>query len=246
METCVYTISNDSFKGDPTMSIIKQILTDFYYCTNIPIRFLDDNLKQVDSMGHIVSDIPKFEIDDLKPNSIRETITDDFRHYIVLPFNETSHQTGYFLIGAYQSVNEKNNDLPYKPSHLTPYFEKLFISIIKKNIASIAHSNPHISKGIKYIHDNYNQPINLHMLCDYLNLNTCYFCVLFKNETNMTFSQYLNKIRINESKVLLETTNDSIIDISLAVGFNNHNHFSATFKKFTGITPTNYRNQLKK
>jgi len=227
------------------MSIIKQILTDFYYCTHIPIQFLDDNLKQIDSVGQVTVDIPIFETDRLNPNATTAITADDTCSYIVLPFNETSHQTGYFLIGAYQSIDENDPKIPYKPKHLTHYFEELFISIIKRNIASKAESNPHIAKGIKYIHENYNQSINLHTLCDHLNLNTCYFCVLFKNQTNMTFSQYLNKVRINESKKLLETTSDSIIDISLTVGFNNHNHFSATFKKLTGVTPTAYKNQLK-
>ena len=228
------------------MSIIKQILTDFYYCTHIPIQFLDDNLKQVDSMGAMMADVPPFATDRLNPNAPTAITTDDAYHYIVLSFNETSHQTGYFLIGFYQSEHMDNPEFPYKPKHLTPYFEELIISIIKRNIASTVESNPHIAKGIEYIHENYNKSINLHMLCDYLNLNTCYFCVLFKNQTNMTFSQYLNKMRITESKKLLETTGDSIIDISLAVGFNNHNHFSATFKKLTGMTPTAYKNQLKK
>ena len=228
------------------MSIIKQILADFYYCTHIPIQFLDDNLQQVDFMGHIATKLPTLETEILSLGITTVITTDDACHYIVLPFNEMSHQTGYFLIGAYQSMHKKNSELPYKPSHLTPYFEELFISIIKKNIANTLESNPHIAKGIKYIHENYHQAINLHMLCDYLNLNACYFCVLFKNQTNMTFSQYLNKVRINESKRLLETTNDSIIDVSLSVGFNNHTHFSATFKKLTGMTPTSYRNQLKK
>lgn len=227
------------------MSIIKQILTDFYYCTHIPIQFLDDDLKQVDFMGYVATSIPDFKTEHLKQSVTKAITTDDAYHYIILPFNETLHQMGYFLVGAYQSVNETGSEIPYKPSHLTSYFEELLISIIKKNIASTAQSNPHIAKGIEYIHKNYNQAINLHLVCDYLKLNTCYFCVLFKNQTKMTFSQYLNKVRINESKILLEATNDSIIDISLAVGFNNHNHFSATFKKLTGVTPTLYRNEVK-
>jgi len=228
------------------MSIIKQILTDFYYCTSIPIQFLDDNFKQVDFMGDITNDILNFATKNLNSNTTTSFTTDNARHYIVLPFNEPSHQNGYFIIGAYQSLNESDSELPYKPCHLTPYFEELFISIVKKNIAITMESNPHIAKGIKYIHENYHRSINLHMLCEHLNLNTCYFCVLFKNQTKMTFSQYLNKVRINESKKLLETTSDSIIDVSLSVGFNNHNHFSATFKKLTGVTPTVFRNQLKK
>jgi len=228
------------------MSIINQILADFNYCTNLPIQFLDDNLTQVDSRGAAPVKIPAFATDDLNPNLATAFTTDGSCHYIVLPFNETSHQTGYFVIGAYQSANENTTELPYKPCHLTPYFEELLISIVKKNLAITMEANPHIAKGIKYIHENYHKSINLQTLCDHLNLNTCYFCVLFKNQTNMTFSQYLNKIRIDESKKLLETTADSIIDISLSVGFNNHNHFSATFKKLTGVTPTVYRNQIKK
>ena len=227
------------------MSIIKQILADFYYCTHIPIQFLDEDLQQVNFMGHIATELPILNTQTLSPSTTTVITADDSCHYIVLPFNEMSHQTGYFLLGPYQSENVNDTELIFKPSHLTPYFEALFISIIKKNIANAVESNPHIAKGIKYIHENYQQSINLHMLCDYLNLNACYFCVLFKNQTNMTFSQYLNKVRINESKKLLELTNDSIIDVSLAVGFNNHTHFSATFKKLTGVTPTSYRNQLK-
>jgi YesN/AraC family two-component response regulator len=227
------------------MDIIKQILSDFYHCTNLGIQFLDDDLTPIISMGNIPTKLPNIVSENLNPNTTTEITIDGSIHYIVLPFNETSQKTGYFLIGAYQSESEENNEIPFKPGHLTSYFEALIISIIKKNIASQVKSNPHIAKGIDYIHENYHKSINLHMLSDYLNLNTCYFCVLFKNQTNLTFNQYLNKIRINESKKLLETTNDSIIDISLAVGFNNHNHFSATFKKLTGLTPTAYKNQLK-
>jgi len=227
------------------MSIIKQILSDFHHTTHLPIQFLDDQLKQIDLMGQPSVNVPAFEIDSLNLNAIAGFTTEEEHHYIILPFNESSHQTGYFLIGAYQSTSE-NSDITYRPHHLTPYFKELLVSIVKKNIALTVEANPHIAKGIQYIHEHYHESINLPQLCDYLNLNMCYFCVLFKNQTSMTFSQYLNKIRINESKKLLEETDASIIDISLSVGFNNHNHFSATFKKLTGMTPTQYRNQLKK
>jgi len=227
------------------MSIINQILSDFYHCTHLPIQFLDEQLKQVDFMGQPSLDIPAFEMKGLTLNAITSFTTDDAHHYIILPFNESSHQTGFFLIGAYQSL-QVDDKISYRPQHLTTYFEELLISIVKKNIMNTTEANPHISKGIQYIHDHYHESISLPQLCDYLNLNMCYFCVLFKNQTTMTFSQYLNRVRINESKKLLEETDDSIIDISLSVGFNNHNHFSATFKKLAGMTPTQYRNQLKK
>ena len=223
--------------------MISRILNDFYHITHITSQFLDENLKSVEIKGSFFG-LPEVYFEKLSLNATT-VIKKDECNYIILPFNETSHQRGYFIIGPFQSINEENNPIPYKPDHLTPYLEDLFISIVKKNIANATESNPHIAKGIKYIHENYHEAINLHTVCEFLNLNTCYFCVLFKNQTNMTFSKYLNKLRINESKKLLATTADSIIDISLAVGFNNHNHFSATFKKLTGVTPSVYRNELK-
>jgi len=220
------------------MSIIQQILSDFYACTSLPIQFLDESLTPVATAGP-VAETPKFTTDELKPNrtkALRAAGTGQHSpQYIVLPFNETSHQKGFFLIGPYA-----------KPEYLTAHFEELLIAIVKRNIANTLEENPHIVKGIKYIHENFAEPINLLQLSDHLGLNNCYFCVLFKNQTGMTFSQYLNKVRITESKKLLETTADSIIDISLAVGFNNHNHFSATFKKLTGVTPSEYRTDVKK
>lgn len=219
------------------MSIIQQILNDFYDCTNLPIQFLDESLTPVATAG-LVTNVPEFATDGLKPNRTKAFTTAgtsaDSSQYIVLAMSETSYQKGFFLIGPYK-----------KPGHLTSHFEELLIAIVKRNIANTLTENPHITKGIKYIHENFAEPINLLQLCEYLGLNNCYFCVLFKNQTGMTFSKYLNKVRIIESKKLLKTSTDSIIDISLAVGFNNHNHFSATFKKLTGMTPTEYRIDVK-
>lgn len=219
------------------MSIIIKIITDFHDCTNLPIQFLDEALTPIATAG-LMSNVPQFTTDNLKPNRTKTFTTAgtgiNSARYIVLPFNETSHQKGFFLIGPSE-----------KPEHLTEHFEELLIAIVKRNIANTTIDNPHIAKGIKYIHEHFAEAINLMQLCDYLGLNNCYFCVLFKNQTGMTFSQYLNRVRITQSKKLLETTTDSIIDISLAVGFNNHNHFSATFKKLTSVTPTEYRNKVK-
>lgn len=228
------------------MGIVTQILADFHHTTHLPIQFLNRDFKLVEALGKQLETIPDFDPDQLKPSATTAILTAEAYRYIVLSFNETSHEIGYFLIGPYQSEDPKETKVTHRPERLTPYFEELLISVVTRNISGSVKSNPHIEKGLAYIHENYHQSINLHTLCEHLNLNACYFCVLFKNQTQMTFSQYLNRMRINESKKRLETTSDSIIDVSLAVGFNNHNHFSATFKKLTGMTPTAYRQQFKK
>jgi AraC-like DNA-binding protein len=58
-----------------------------------------------------------------------------------------------------------------------------------------------------------------------------------------TFVEYITYIRIQNSINLLVSTDLQIIDICLQSGFNNIGHFNKMFKRFTGITPSEYRKQ---
>jgi len=64
---------------------------------------------------------------------------------------------------------------------------------------------------------------------------------MFKKETGQTFINYLNNYKIEKSKNLLENTNMTLLDISLEVGFNNQSYYSTIFKKYTNMTPLEYR-----
>jgi AraC-like DNA-binding protein len=58
---------------------------------------------------------------------------------------------------------------------------------------------------------------------------------------NMNFRQYLNDLRIRESKRLLAQTDKNISEIAFAVGYNNIPHFNRVFKEAVGSSPTDYR-----
>ena len=64
---------------------------------------------------------------------------------------------------------------------------------------------------------------------------------LFKKETGLTFTNYVNEIRVEKSKRQLLKDNRSILDIALSVGFTNQNYFAITFKKHTEMTPMEFR-----
>ena len=64
---------------------------------------------------------------------------------------------------------------------------------------------------------------------------------MFKKETGQTFINYLNNYKIERSKDLLKNTNKTLLDISLEVGFNNQSYYSTIFKKYTNMTPQEYR-----
>lgn len=102
-------------------------------------------------------------------------------------------------------------------------------------------SNSYFLKIMKYINTYYNENITLTDVAKVVNLNPNYISQVFKKSTGTTFSRYLTDLRINHAKKLLDTTNISINDISQQAGFNDYFYFLKTFKKYTGQTPSEYR-----
>lgn len=103
--------------------------------------------------------------------------------------------------------------------------------------------NSYFLKIIKYINTYYSQNISLKDVAKVVNLNPNYISQVFKKSAGTTFSHYLTNLRITQAEKLLTTTNFSINEISLQSGFNDYFYFSKVFKKCTGKTPSEYRNQ---
>ena len=72
-------------------------------------------------------------------------------------------------------------------------------------------------------------------------MSQIHFSTVFAHETWMTFTQYLNALRIGKAKELLEATDMRSSQISQEVGYNDSHYFSYLFKKTTGATPSEYR-----
>lgn len=101
----------------------------------------------------------------------------------------------------------------------------------------------HVGKAVRYIRENYKYPISLSSAAKYLKLNKCYFCNMFREETGQRFSDYLNGFRIFKSRELLLATDHSMVEIASMVGFNSQNYFNIAFKKYTGMSPLQYKNK---
>lgn len=102
-------------------------------------------------------------------------------------------------------------------------------------------NNEIIKKAIGYIYEHFNTPLTLEETAASVHLHPSYFSSLFKQSTGSSFKEYLNMVRIEESKRLLSNTDYSIIDVAVAVGFEDQSYFSEVFKKYTGLTPKQYR-----
>lgn len=102
-------------------------------------------------------------------------------------------------------------------------------------------NNDVIRRAISYISKNYQTNITLNDVAKHVHLNPAYFSTIFKQSCGSSFKEYLNMVRIEESKRLLANTDYSVIDIAVATGFEDQSYFSKVFKKYTGLTPKQYR-----
>lgn len=107
--------------------------------------------------------------------------------------------------------------------------------------ASTKHSDA-ILKAKKYIADNFANPdISLQTVAKEIALSPNHFSAVFSQECGTTFIAYLTKVRVEQAKKMLRTTNKKSSDICYDVGFCDPHYFSFIFKKTTGMSPKNYR-----
>lgn len=123
------------------------------------------------------------------------------------------------------------------------YYARMMASI-KQQITGGAYSR-HITKALQFISEQYAANISLDITAQTLNLNASYLSRLFKEETQMTFTEYLNKIRIQSSCMLMESGHLTLKQISSEVGFISYTYFFKVFKSFTGMTPQAFMDQRK-
>jgi AraC-like DNA-binding protein len=93
----------------------------------------------------------------------------------------------------------------------------------------------------KYIEENCTGEISLEKVSKLFYIDKYYLSRLFKETTGFTFKEYLILQRISKAKERLFYTNDTVTKVGSDSGFNNVNHFIRIFKKYTGITPLQYR-----
>ena len=106
--------------------------------------------------------------------------------------------------------------------------------------------NPKYSEPIRrccnYIEMNLDRNIRAQELADLIGYSVTYFTRRFRAETGFGISDYVKAARIERAKILLETSDSSVQEISDKLGFTTRNYFTRCFREVTGKTPMEYRN----
>ena len=100
---------------------------------------------------------------------------------------------------------------------------------------------PSVQKSIRYIAENFKDPITLADLAAAVHLSPAYLSDIFSKTCNCTFKAYLTDFRLGYAKQLLQNTDATVTQIAAQSGFQTLPHFLRTFKEKMGITPLQFR-----
>lgn len=101
-----------------------------------------------------------------------------------------------------------------------------------------------VAKAKQYIDQNFQKDISLDDVSKKVNISPYYFSKVFKEKTGENFIEYLTKKRMESAKELLIKPELSIKEICIIAGYSDPNYFSRIFKKYEGVTPSEYRESL--
>jgi len=102
--------------------------------------------------------------------------------------------------------------------------------------------DPIISAVLEYINQHYAEPhLGVSDMAAHVALSANYLSVYFRKITGSSPYHYLLQTRMQHARQLLATSNLTVAEIAAAVGFTSPYHFSATFKRLNGVTPTAFR-----
>jgi len=120
----------------------------------------------------------------------------------------------------------------------------------KKEISSIAGKyrptkslpvSNRLGKVMKHVEENYRKKIMVKDVARLVGLSEPAFFTFFKKAMGLSFTSYVNEVRIREASRLLCETNDTVAGIAYTTGFNTPYYFNEMFKQRKGMTPGEYR-----
>jgi len=98
-------------------------------------------------------------------------------------------------------------------------------------------------RAMAYIHEHYAENITRKVLAAHVGVSEAYLSTCFRREIGVSPTTYVERYRIKQAKALLETTQQSITQVALEVGFCDSSYFGRVFHKEVGVSPNAYRRQ---
>ncbi|WP_455714609.1 helix-turn-helix domain-containing protein [Anaerosporobacter sp.] len=102
-----------------------------------------------------------------------------------------------------------------------------------------------VSDAINIIDSEFVKNVTLEDVAGRVGVSSQYLSKIFKEETNQTFVEYLTNLRITRAKEIIQTSDQPIKQVGIMVGYKDPNYFSRIFRSVVGISPSDFRKNVK-
>ena len=146
----------------------------------------------------------------------------------------------YSLLAAYDSINRSEHLYDREENE---HLLACLLSVLERQALLQAYT-PLTRTVLDYLLQNFRKKITLNEIGRITFFSPVYCDAVFKQDTDFTITDYILKLRIEESKKLLLEDDEDIQQIAKSVGFSSGNYFSRVFKKRVGCSPSVYRRNM--
>lgn len=140
------------------------------------------------------------------------------------------------LLTVVRSVMQRPERMHDKETEIIPQQEEAFYDCGKTHTL--------VTEAKAYMKEHVYEPLTLSVVAEALHINKAYLCDMFKKETEINMSSYINNLKVAEAKKLLLETRMSVNEIAEKLNYSSSRYFIEKFTKSTGITPAKFRNML--
>ncbi|CAM4092457.1 response regulator [Paenibacillus alkaliterrae] len=190
-----------------------------------------DLVERVNGMTHppvviIISGHPEF---DYAQRALQFGVVE----YLLKPLDKTK------LVKAVELALKREDEI-----HRIERMEKLMDPKLMETVQEDKVYSTQVKEAIHYLDDHLQEPISMRDIADHLHMNASYFSVLFKEQTGLTFTDYLTRRRVQRAKELLSNTRKPIAEIAEQVGYQTDKYFVKVFRSLEGVSPGQYRKSV--
>ncbi|MBM7571932.1 response regulator transcription factor [Aquibacillus albus] len=135
------------------------------------------------------------------------------------------------------------NEAKYASDALDHFYD--FLSEVKEIVSTDKEDRPrNMQLLLQYIEDHFSEPLSLKTLANHFHFNPSYLSSYFSTHHKEGFSDYLNQVRINKAKLILNSGTMPIATVSEMVGYSEPSYFCKVFKRIEGMSPSSYRKKF--
>lgn len=111
--------------------------------------------------------------------------------------------------------------------------------------ANATHEPEAVRNAKIFIHQHLAEPMSLDAVAKAVNVSPFHFCKLFKRATGLTFTDFVNRARVEKAKRMLMKPAARITEVAYDVGFQSLSHFNRSFRRIADESPTEFRSRMK-